>query len=78
MGTLKGVEQRTRLGPAGDPYGGPFRGIWRRTVPPSQHAGVDVGIFAQRRSRALSEEVRFAVDTPLEEGGFEPSVPLGS
>jgi hypothetical protein len=25
----------------------------------------------------LIEEVRFARDTPLEGGGFEPSVPLG-
>jgi hypothetical protein len=24
------------------------------------------------------EEVRFAADSPVEEGGFEPSVPLGT
>jgi hypothetical protein len=27
-------------------------------------------------SFALIEEVRFAADSPVEEGGFEPSVPL--
>jgi hypothetical protein len=30
------------------------------------------------RSRALREEVRFAIDSPLEGAGFEPSVPRES
>jgi hypothetical protein len=65
---------RTRLG---------FRPSPIATPPDAQHrAGVDQPDPDRRdrhhfgrRPLALTEEVRFAADSSLEEGGFEPSVP---
>jgi hypothetical protein len=37
--------------------------------------GIPPGILRRRPFSEISEEIRFAMDSPLEEGGFEPSVP---